>query len=92
MARALRDALGRLLGGRVPGGGAVNEVQVPSDHRMVTGDGKIVMADTEQHAAWLAVEKDARPFDEGLFPWPRILTLSFPYAIDPDVYLPGSAL
>ncbi len=46
----------------------------------------------EGHAAWLMVEDGARPVDESLFPWERVLGLAGPRGIDPVVYFPGSEL
>lgn len=65
---------------------------VPVDRRMITEDGRTVVAETEQHASWLAIEQGARPVDETNFAWNRVLTLAGPRTIDDRVYLPGSML
>lgn len=59
---------------------------------MTLPDGRTVVAQDEQHAAWLVVEHDAEPVDALSFPWVRVITLAGEKRIDPRVYLPGSML
>ena len=63
------------------------------DHRMVTGTGEVLVAENVEHASWLVVEENARPVNRVKFPWWTLVsTLVHPMSVDPDVYLPGSAL
>lgn len=66
--------------------------QVTNDARMVDGQGRTVLPDNEQHAAWLAVEDGARPLDPDTFPWDRVLTLAGSRTINERAWEPGSAL
>lgn len=67
-------------------------IQTDTDARMIDGQGRMVLPDGEQHAAWLAVEDGARPLDPAVFPWPRVRHLAGARPIDPAVYEPGSVL
>lgn len=70
----------------------MTQTEAETDARMVDGRGRTVLANDEQHAAWLAVEEGARPLRPAVFPWSRVLDLRGALTIDPAVYEPGSRL